>query len=502
MKYFIGLDLGTTNIKAVVYDETGNEICDANAVNKVFSDGRKSEQNMEDLYRTTLSVLKEVVQKAGKNKSNIVALGFSSQGEGLWSIDKNGNATGMAILWNDGRAEDTVNKIKRAPDDLYSNIKKEIASYIKNGSTLSILTHLKERDTDYYNKIRWIFSCKDYIRYRLTGKISWEKSDASCSMMNFNNGGYAFDVLKKLGLSDVVDKLPPLQMSDEFGGYLLGDVLKDLELDHDILTAGGMLDIAATALGAGTVSVGDTSVIIGTTGMCITVMDKYIPDTKFNGWEAYVSDTFIKGMGSMAATPNQDWVIKELFKDLSASEVYKMIEELYPSCLPGSSGLLYHPHISTAGERAPFFEPRATADFLGIRTNSTRNDMLMAVLEGVVMSLRSCLEGISLTSVKVSGGGAKSRAWCQMLCDCLGVDVSVSSAKETATKGAALLAMKASGSDPNNLDSGFFGLREVFHPNERKKRMFDQLYSIYKDTQESMFQFWSARDEYLKRNVL
>ena len=500
--YCIGIDCGTSNIKVVLFDLQGNEIADHTIFNQLHTTKEKSEQNMVELWDNVKICIQQMAKKVPKLIGQISSIGVSGQGEGLWCLDDNQIPIGNAILWNDNRAAQYLNSIK-SDVNFYEELKKSLASYIKSGSTLTLLSFVKEYDPVYYSKIATIFSCKDWIRFKLTGNINWELSDASCSCIDFSTGEYAWDVFKELGLFELESKLPPLIKATDCAGYLLPEVAIELGLNENLPISGGMLDIVSAAAGCGAINKNDTCVILGTTGMTLSVMQSYRKDTLFNGWEYHIDGKqFIKGMGTMAATPNLDWAIKILFPNMDVQVVYANIEKEYVLRKPGDSGLVYHPHISISGERAPFFNTLATAQILGINSLTTQMDILHSIMEGVAFSIRDCLLSVSpLQSIYITGGGSKSDVWCQMIADIVNTEVYTTKSKELSAKGAALSAFLMSGvfSEFDAIPKSFFTLSKVFLPNKKTKSLYDELYIIYKNTQESIFDFWKDREIYLKR---
>ncbi|MCF0238420.1 MAG: carbohydrate kinase [Sphaerochaetaceae bacterium] len=499
-KYVIGVDCGTTNVKAVAYNLIGDEVSVSSSPNQVIQyNGICNEQDMEALWKSCASCIKTLLEENPFLEGKIEAIGVSGQGEGLWVLDKEGKPFMNAILWNDGRAYPTTDALK-ANNELYVKIKKSNATYLKNGSTLSILKYVFDNDRNSYDKIGYIFSCKDWIRYRLTGNINWEYTDASCSCIEIEKKEYSEDIFKELGLNDLMTKLPPLISAKDKGGEVTEEASKETGLPVGLPVSGGMLDLVSSATGLGVVKTNQSSTIIGTTGMTLSIVDKYVADEEFNGWELHMDgNSFIKGMGCMAAAPNLDWILDRLFPNKDVKEVYAEIETTLKDRLPGSCGLIYHPHISLAGERAPFFDGNATASFLGLRADTTSMDMVQAVLEGVVLSLKDCYKGVPLSNVTVTGGASKNNVWMQMFSDALGVPVTVQMANELSAKGAALSAAIMTGAikDLNNRD--FFKVKKEFLPDPKRHELFEELYENYKNTQRKMKDFWDWRFKYKQK---
>lgn len=496
--YFIGIDCGTTNVKAVIYNQDGEELFVSNKRNQVLTFDSCSEQDMLVLWNNVKDCIKNLMKKSNLNSENIKGIGISAQGEGLWAIDKDGNPVRNAILWNDGRAIEVIEKIKSS-DKYYIDLKKKIASYIKPGSTLTLIKWLYENEKNVYDKIDTIFSCKDYIRYRLTGNIDWEYTDATCSCINMNSKSYATDEFIKLGILSAIEKLPELVTSTQCCGRVNDELAEELGLPRGLMVSGGMLDIVSTVAGTGASQIGDVCVILGTTGMTLSIVSEYEADEKINGWELYMDGvSFVKGMGTMAATPNLDWAITTLYEETNNANVFNEIDMKISKTMPGDTGLIYHPHIAMSGERAPFFNSNASAQLLGICQKTEKIDIIQAVMEGVALSIKDCLQEIeNLETVYLSGGGAKNKVWAQMIANAVNAKVVITNGQELAAKGAALsAAIMCQENDVAEFSQDeFVKIVETYKPEEQRVKLFEELYSIYKSTQKAMEVFWEWRGE-------
>ncbi len=494
-KYMIGVDCGTTNVKAVLFDTNGHELMTASRENCVIAKGNCMEQDMEALWQNVKACLIELGEWFHSIDGELVGLGVSGQGEGLWTIDKYGKPVRNAILWNDARAAELTEELKKRAD--YPFIRKILGTYFKNGSTLVLMNWFRRQEPELFERTAYFFSCKDYIRYRLTGKIFWELSDASASCVNIETRQYAYEVFEALGIPEIGKKLPPLMTACDCGGQILPEVSAETGMPEQLPVSGGMLDVLATSAGLGAVHPGDTCVILGTTGMTQSIMETYKPDEQLSGWGLTIDGvSYCRGIGCMAATPNLDWAVKTFFPEEKPSEVFARMEKELAERRPGDSGLIYHPHISLAGERAPFFCPEATAQFLGIRQDTSRMDLLYAVLEGVAMAIRDCLkQNETLQTVCLSGGGAKSSVWSQIISDVLGVTVLVTESSELTAKGAALTAAMMAGIIKNTeeVKERFLTIKKRYEPEPQKHLQYMELYKIYKSTQKAMEPFWEWR---------
>ncbi len=501
-KYLIGIDAGTTNIKAVLFDAGGGQLCEASEENRVVTYNLSwAEQDMDELWEHLAACVRRLMTLSGAAPEDIMAVGLSAQGEGLWCLDAQGAPVRRAILWNDGRAAGLVAKLK-ADTELYNEIKLQTGSYIKPGSTLTQIKWYKENEPELFAKTRTIFTCKDFLRYRMTGQLNWEMTDASCSCLDLVARAYPLDLFARLGIPEAAGKLPPLISGTDCGGWLTETAAFALGLRPGTPVSGGMIDVVATAVGAGALETYSVCTILGTTGMNLTVTEEYVPDLAFNGWECHMeSGKWVKGMGMMSAMPNQNWALQELFGVREFTpEVFAQIDAELPSMRPGEGGLLYLPHIDPSGERAPFFDPTAAAQLMGIKTTTTRGQILHAVVEGVCLGLRSCLENIpNVHPILLSGGGARGLTWPKILADCTGRDVLICQSTELAAKGAALSAALMIGLYPSCAEAKeFFRIRDTVRADPARTRQYDRIYPMYRRAQELAGEFWTWRDKFLR----
>lgn len=501
-KYIIGLDAGTTKVKAVLFDFSGHQIADASDNNRVITrNGSWNEQDMDALWETMVSCIRRLMAHSGVRKEEIAAIGLSAQGEGLWPLDRDGNTICSAILWNDGRAADLVSQLKQ-DTDLINDIKLQIGSFIKPGSTIVQIKWLAENEPELFEKAAVIFTCKDFLRYKMTGKIKWELTDASCSCLDMVTQEYPRELFRRLGIEKALDKLPERISATECAGHLTKEAADALGLAEGTPVSGGMLDTVATAVGAGATEVNSVCTILGTTGMNLMTMDHYEPDLLFNGWECHMEQgKYVKGMGMMSAMPNQNWVLTELFgaKELNA-ELFAELEPALAAMQPGEGGLLYLPHIDPSGERAPFLDPTASAQIMGIKTTTTKYQILHAVMEGVCFGLRSCLDEIpNEHPILLSGGGAKSNIWPQLLADCTGRSIRICEATELTAKGAALSAAMMLGEIPDHYPiEDFYQIKREITPDPVRASQYDLLYEMYRNAQKAARTFWQQRAAFLK----
>jgi len=504
-EYLIALDAGTTSIKAVVFDEEGTEVYIASASSNVISDKRGFvELDMELLWKKAARCIRESIEGSRIEKNNIRAVSVCGQGEGCWLLDRNGVPVSNAILWSDNRAADIVQDIKRNKN-LYDEIKKTTGSYPRPGATIVLLKWYKENRPNEFNRAAYCVSCKDWLRYKITSELMCEVTDASTSYIDIVSKAFPVDLFGKLGIAGVEAKFPKLLSPSAKGGYVTASAAKETSLPVGLCVSGGMLDIVSTSVGTGAIEIGDICTILGTSCINEMVTDTFVFQENMTGWERhFVDGLFVNVAGAMAGTPNLDWAMINILGKKKFSKQFTAELESTLSKIPvGSNGLIYHPYVSLAGERAPFFNSSATGHISGIKTTTTTNDILRSVYEGVALSSRDCLSGFEIKKrIFLSGGGSRSDFWAQIFADCIGCEVVVGEGEEFCAKGGAISAAIASGMyrTASEAVKKFCRIKKRFEPNEANRKRYDEMYSIYWEMRKQFESFWAWRENFLNVN--
>ena len=440
MNYIIGIDAGTSFVKAVLFDVAGNELMTQSQVNEPMYIGDvEVEQDMNILWEKVALCIKKIMQQGPASKADILGIGVTGQGEGCWLMDRSGNPVQNAILWCDGRAAEEVADVTVDHPELGRMIYETTGTPPLTGTQLMLLKWMHRHRRDVLDKASTMFFCKDWVRYKLTGKINGDLTDAGTSLLDSQKGTVALDMLKKLGLEKYGAYIPEIVTPNTIVGEVQNDVAAELGLREGTPVIAGTIDVVADAVALGAVKENDICVVLGTT--CANEIIKRKdqcqfgkPGTRFE--KHAVGDLFMNLMPTMNGTPNIDWVINEIGLQQDFSAIDKMIAAV-PA---GSGGVIYHPYISAAGERAPFYHPYAKASFFGISTHTTRADLIRAVYEGITFSIKDCLQDANKDGkIYVAGGGAKSAVWVQMIADITGMEVVVSDGNEFGAKGAAMI---------------------------------------------------------------
>jgi sugar (pentulose or hexulose) kinase len=271
------------------------------------------------------------------------------------------------------------------------------------------------------------------------------------------------------------------------------------------------MDVAACALGTGAIEHGQASSVLGTAGIHQVVMREPLIEPKMVGMTLChgVKDRWLRMLAAMTATPNLDWFLSELGGSLNGREAgpgenkYQLIESLVAAVPAGSDGVIFHPYLFPGGERGPFVKPTARASFTGLSLDHSRRHLLRAIYEGVAFATLDCYRHMPIDPqvVCLSGGGAKSEVWCQILADCLGKPIRVPAGSQFGAKGAALNAGVAAGFYPSAQEGVKRSVKMVrfYEPDAANARLYRELYQVYQQTAERQMDLWDLRASILSQ---
>ena len=441
---YIGIDLGTSAVKLLLMDGGGDI---KNIISKdyplEFPYPGWSQQAPEDWRRAVLEGIPELLK--GFDASQVAGIGAGGQMHGLVVLDKDDNVIRPAILWNDGRTAKEV-------DDLNETIGREkLSRYTANiafaGFTAPKLLWMRKNEPENFARIAKIMLPKDYINYVLTGVHCTDYSDASgMLLLDVEHKCWSKEMLDICGVTEV--QMPKLFESYEAVGTLKPEIAQQLGLSEDVKICAGAGDNAAAAVGTGTVGEGACNISLGTSGTIFISSKRFGVDPN-NALHAFAhADGYYHLMGCMlsAASCNK-WLMEDILRtgDYAGEQEPITLDKL------GRSHVYFLPYLM--GERSPINDTNARGTFIGLTMDTSRADLVQAVLEGVAFAIRDSLEvarslGIDIRRSKICGGGAKSALWRTILANVLNVRLDVPASEQGPGMGGAMLAMVACGLYP------------------------------------------------------
>lgn len=449
MEYLLGIDLGTSGTKTVLFDTAGTPLI-SHTVEYPLHQPKNgwAEQDPEDWWRAVRETVQAVVAGSGIAAAQIRGVGLSGQMHGLVMLDGEGTVLRRAILWCDGRTQSQC-------DEVTARLGKEkLLSITANpalpGFTAGKILWVRENEPEHYEKCRHILLPKDYIRYRLTGEFATEVSDASgMNLLDVPNRRWSGEVLSALNIDSAL--LGTLHESVEITGTVTPAAAAATGLAAGTPVVGGAGDNAAAAVGTGVVEAGKAFTTIGTSGVIFAHADRVTidPQGRVHTFCSAVPGAWTVMSCTLAAGLSLQWMRntfcaaeRETATLMGVGPYEVMIAEADKSPI-GANRLLYLPYLM--GERSPLLDSDARGTFFGLSAIHTKRDMIRAVLEGVVYSQRQCLDvfremGVSVEEMMATGGGGSSPFWRQMLADAYGCPVKTVASKEGPALGAAILA--------------------------------------------------------------
>lgn len=437
--YLIGLDLGTSGAKAILMDLHGRVLAQTFREYPIFTPHPGwAEENPSDWLEASVSCLKELITESGVDPSTVAGIGLTGQMHSLVCLDSTGKTLRPAILWADTRS---APQAQRALADLG---KEKLAAYTGNplpaGFMLSSWLWLQANEPDTARQTRWLLLPKDMVRYRLTGTLETEPSDASSTgLFDVHCRGWSQPMLAYAGLSP--QQLPPITPSQAVCGSLLPEMARACRLLPGTPVVAGCSDQSAQALAQGILRAGEYSITIGTGGQVFTSLPQPQPDPELR------VHLFCHALPNLwhleAAILNAGLSMRWLRDNVWPGSTYAGLLSLAQASAAASQGVFFMPYLS--GERTPHMDPAARAGFVGLSLAHTRGSMIRAVVEGVCFALRQSfdiLQAIAGDPVRivVNGGAARHPLWLHTLSDILGRTIHPSPVEEAAARGAALLA--------------------------------------------------------------
>ncbi len=505
MLYILGLDLGTSAVKAILISETGAVVASADAEYPLSTPRPNwAEQDPENWWEGAVAAIRLCLDRARAatgSEPEVAAVGLSGQMHGSVFLDKEGKVLRPAILWNDQRTEAQCREITETLGSerlLKLTFNKALA-----GFTAPKILWLRKNEPEIYALVEQVLLPKDYLRFRLTGRYATEVSDASGTLL--------FDVARRRWSKEVLETLhipqkwlPECFESMENSASLSREAAVLLGLREGIPVAGGGGDQAAGAVGSGIVEPGLCSCVFGTSGVIFWHADEPVFDPlgRLHSFcHAVPGKWHLMGV-TLSAGGSMRWFRDTLCPDLaeqarqSGVDPYELITRQAAEAPPGAEGLIFLPYL--AGERTPHADADARGAFLGLSLRHTRDHLARSVMEGVCMSLLDCLElgrelGLTANRVYLSGGGARSPLWRQMAADMFGVETARINIEEGPAYGAALLAAVGAGlfSSVEQACRSFVRVVDLHTPDFKQHEFYRRLYSLYRPRYAGLQDFFS-----------
>jgi L-xylulokinase len=446
-KYLLGIDNGNTFSKAALFDFHGKEIAVANcAADTEYPHPGWTERDMEMLWQSTATAIRDVLAKSGANPRDIAGIGNTGHGNGIYLLDKQGRPLRNGIQSMDTRASDVVERWNQ--HNLHDRVFPLTLQSFWPAQPNALLVWLKENEPQNYERVGAVLMVKDYIKYRLTGEITGDYTDMSgANLMDVRKKAYSPELMALYNLSEVYDALPPLRYSSEIAGRVTLGAAEETGLVVGTPVVGGLFDVDASAIGSGVVNANQACLVMGSWSINeVITKDPIVDPTIFMTTIFADPNWFITIEGSATSATNLEWFVKQCCGDerLAARQrgisVYEVCNEEVASLSPESANIIFHPFLFGSN-----VQPTARAGFYGVAGWHTRAHLLRALYEGVVFGHLSHIEklraaGGQINAARLAGGGSRSQVWSQMFADTIQVPMEVPDGNELGARGAAISA--------------------------------------------------------------
>lgn len=486
MNYLIGVDVGTSGTRAVLFDEELNIVASASEDYPLYQPQNGwAEQDPEDWANATIKVIKTIMDESKVNNKKVKGIGLSGQMHGLVMLDKDDKVIRPSIIWADQRTEDEC-------DEITEKVGRErlieiTANPALTGFTASKILWVRNNEPKNYGRCKKILLPKDYVRFILTGQYATDVSDASgMQLLDVPNRQWSDEILNILEIPKSM--LAKVYESPEVTGRIKKDIAEKTGLNEGTVVVAGAGDNAAAAVGTGVVKDGSAFTTIGTSGVVYAHSDQVRIDPKGrvhtfccavpNSWHI-MGVTQAAGL-SLKWFKNNLYQGENLVKDISYDQLNQDIQKINI----GSDKLIYLPYLM--GERTPHLDPNARGVFFGLSAKHDRKNLARSVMEGITFSLRDSYEillgmGLEINEMMMTGGGARSQVWRQMLSDVLNCKVRTIESEEGPALGAAILAGVGAGifKSIESACESYIQKDKEIRPNQDNHIIYNKYYDIY-----------------------
>lgn len=509
MKSIMGIDIGTTGCRAVVYSYEGAILASFSEEYPMYTkEAAWSEQDPDQIFAASMRVAAKASQEVRLRHIPIAGISFSVVMHSIIPVDQDGNALHFMLTWADSRSQKTMEALKEA----YSGE----AIYEKTGCPphpmypLYKIKWFKDERPDLFAKTAKFIGIKEYILYKLLGKYLIDKSLASAtSIYNIHRQEWDEDLLKLIGIAP--DMLPHVVPTTHIETGILPFYAKELGLPENTPVIMGASDGVLSTLGSGTVNVGQMTAMIGTSGAVRVVTDKPYSDEKRRTWcYNMTEDSWVLGgalsNGGIAFRWARDKfaATEQHVAEKLGLDAYDLLGRYAEQKPAGSDGLIMLPLFS--GERAPYYNANARGVLFGLNLNHGKRHIIRATLEGIIYRMYSIFQALeevsgSVHEIRATGSFTRSNVWVQIMADVFGRVITVPGEPEGSAFGAAVLGMYALGDIKDIKEvTNFINIKTKYYPNKDNHELYQQLFAIYHRVYWNLQQEFDAISE-IQRNL-
>lgn len=500
-EYLLGLDNGSTVIKAAVFDTEGKElaVC-GEKLEMHMPESGWYERSLNGIWEANARAIKSVLRESELNGDDIAAVAATGHGNGFHLVDLNGEAVWNAIEGFDTRACEYVERWQN--DGTLDKVFPLITQNLFASQWPPLLAWFRDNHPEILEKAESVFCVKDYVRFKLTGVRNMEMTDLSgCGILNVPEGRYDDRILDAFGLSSYRRLLPEIVKSDEICGYITPDVCDSTGLVPGIPVAGGAFDIDAAGLALGLNDETKMNLIAGTWCNNQYISSTPVVDRDLFMVSRYAIDGYYLVLeGSATSASNLEWFVSELMgkngsETKPGQNIYELCDEEVEQTSAEDTEIVCLPFLygNNCGGNA-------RAAYIGMEGHHTRKDILRAVYEGIVFSHRTHIEKLMKhrgkpAEIRMGGGASRSKVWTRIFADVLQIPIEITRGTETGALGAAICAGTAAGIF-SSLEDGIkkmVKLERRIEPDPEKAAVYNRKYNNYRQAISALGKYWKSK---------
>lgn len=484
-KYVVGLDNGGTSTKAAIFDLEGNEIATAGRQTKtIMPKPGYTERDMEELWLANCECIREAIEKANIDASRILGVAVCGHGKGLYLWGQDGKPAYNGIISTDNRAWKYPKKWYE--NGVYESLKEQLCQKIIPCQQVSLLAWFKDYHREIYDNIQYVFSVKDYIRFRLTGEAYSEATDISGSgLMDVKHVCFDREILEKLGIEEIYEKLAPIKYSHELCGTVTKEAAALTGLKEGTPVAGGMFDIDSCAIAANITSPDKLVTIAGTWSINEYISEQPIMDGSIAMNSLFaIPGYYLVEECSATSSGNLEWFLENCMENHRSEDgqsIYEEVNGLVAGITPDESEVYFLPFLY--GSNA---HPLGKGAFIGLTTYHKKAHLLRAIYEGVAFSHKMHIEKLLATrespkAIRMAGGPVRSDVWVQMFADVLGFPIETVSATELGALGCGMAASVAAGEYRDYIEAAdhMVHVTGIVYPDKERTAVYQKKYEKY-----------------------
>ncbi|MBB1099563.1 gluconokinase [Limosilactobacillus agrestis] len=493
MNYIIGVDVGTSSTKAVLYDQDAQVITQTNHGYELHRNAAgMAEQEPEEVINAAERAIHDVAAAADLSTGKLLAVSISSANQSLLLLDKKKKPLSRLITWADSRAQRAADNLKMMTEGQQLYMKTGVP--VHPMSTLTKLLWLQEDEPNLFNRAAYFADIKAYLFYRLFNEFKVDMSIASSTgLMNLKTCEWDEQALQVAGITK--DQLPEIVDGTTQAVGLVPEVQEKLGVPADTPFIYGAYDGALSNIGVGATKQNTVAITIGTSAAVRVVTDHPVIDPERRLFCYAIN----KGLWVVGGPLNNggdvyEWAVKHLVDSSAVKneqvDPYTLANHVIEGVPAGAHGLLFHPFLG--GERAPLWNAKARGSFFGLSQIHTRADMLRAVMEGISMNIATVFQAVRAlvgepASVTATGGFARSKVWRQMLADILNCPVNVPDSFESGCLGSVVMAMQSLGMiDSLNTPQKFIGKVSPYQPDPTAVKVYQRYTPLFQQIEEML----------------